>query len=296
MTLDPKLVKAAKVGLDDEFTDRTLYERLSLSVKNNPSFSEALKQLSTTENRHLEFWQRFVPDAKPRAKMRIIYWVLFLRRVLGLTFIIRYLNRHEAGAVAQYKSVAGLIPEDDRKEFDEMLADEVAHEREFSMKIETSAIRYISFVVLGLADALVEITGIHAGSLGIYNKTELAGLAGVVAGAAASLAMASAAFAQAKQGFQGSARRSAVYTGVSYFITAILLATPYFLTGNMIDALFASLVMAIVIITFTTYYSSVISEKPFFRDFIEILLIMLGVTVALYLFGYFIRIETGITV
>jgi VIT1/CCC1 family predicted Fe2+/Mn2+ transporter len=149
-------------------------------------------------------------------------------------------------------------------------------------------------VVLGLADALVEISGIHAGSLGIYNKTELAGLAGVVAGGAASLAMASAAYAQAKQGFHGSAKLSAVYTGVSYFVSAVLLATPYFLTRSMVYALSASLVLAVVMLAITTYYSTVIAIKPFTKDFLEILVILLGATVALYLFGFVVRIETGI--
>ncbi len=108
--------------------------------------------------------------------------------------------------------------------------------------------------------------------------------------------MASAAFAQAKQGFQGSARLSAVYTGVSYFITAIILAAPYFLTPNMIYALGTSLSLAVVILALISYYSTVISGKPFLRDFLEILLIMFGVTVALYFFGHFIRVSTGITI
>jgi VIT1/CCC1 family predicted Fe2+/Mn2+ transporter len=151
-------------------------------------------------------------------------------------------------------------------------------------------------VVLGLADALVEITGIHAGSLGIYDKTEIAGLAGIIAGGAASLAMASAAYAQAKQGFKGSAKLSASYTGVSYFVTALVLATPYFLTSSQINAIGLSLALAVVIVTFASYYSSVISMKPFLRDYVELLVILFAVTVALYLFGYVIRAETGITV
>ena len=65
-----------------------------------------------------------------------------------------------------------------------MLQDEAAHEKEFEQKTEGGAVKYISFIVLGLADALVEIAGIHAGSLGIYNSTHgYAGLAGIVAGA-----------------------------------------------------------------------------------------------------------------
>ncbi len=177
-----------------------------------------------------------------------------------------------------------------------MVADEQEHEKEFAQEIETSAIRYISFVVLGLADSLVEISGINAGSLGIYDKTEIAGLAGVVAGAAASLAMASAAYAQAKQGFRGSAKMSAVYTGVSYFICAVFLATPYFLISSMVYALGSSLSLAVVILAFTTYYSTVISNKPFLRDFLEILAILFGATIALYIFGYFVGTRLGVRV
>ncbi len=292
----PELAKVAEAGLSDEYSDQVLYERLAVKVGDRPEFAKTLHQLSETENKHYEFWKKYVPDSKPRLNSMGIRWAFFLKALFGLTFTVRYLDRHERESISKYKSVEHLIPAEDKPAFDEMMADEVEHEREFSRKIESSAIQYISFVVLGLADALVEITGIHAGSLGLYDKTEIAGLAGIVAGAAASLAMASAAFAQAKQGFQGSARLSAVYTGVSYFITAIILATPYFLTKDMIAALSTSLFLGVMIITFTTYYSSVISGKPFTRDFFEILGIMLGVTVALYFFGYFIHVTTGISV
>ena len=101
-----------------------------------------------------------------------------------------------------------------------MIEDEKGHETAFADVVAGSYVIYISFIVLGLADALVEIAGIHAGSLGIYKSTELTGLAGIVAGAAASLAMASAAFAQAKQGFEGSPGLAAAYTGGSYFVAA----------------------------------------------------------------------------
>jgi len=293
---DQELLRVAMVGVSDEYTDYVLYDRLSSRVSGNNQFSSILKSLAETEYRHYEFWKKYVPDVEPKVSLLRVYLVILLRFIFGITFTVRYLDRHESAVIAQYRSVASLIPQEDRKAFDEMLSDEETHEKEFSQKIESSSIRYISFVVLGLADALVEITGIHAGSLGIYNSTEIAGLAGVIAGAAASLAMASAAYAQAKQGFQGSARLSAIYTGVSYFVTAVILASPYFLTKVMAEALAASLLLAILIVALSTYYSSVISAKPFSKDFLEILGIMLGVTVVLFLFGYFIRITTGITV
>ncbi len=293
---DSGLSRVAKTRMSDEFTDYTLYERLSRTVRGGSPFAEALQHLSATEHKHYEFWRKYAPQEEPQVDRVKVYWVLFLRRLFGLTFASRYLDRHESTVIKEYRELAGLIPVADKAAFDEMVADEEDHEKAFAQKIESSAIRYISFVVLGLADALVEITGIHAGSLGIYQLTRIAGLAGIVAGAAASMAMASAAFAQAKQGFPGSARLSATYTGVSYFITAVILAAPYFFFEVQIYALAVSLFLAMVIVTLITYYSTVISGKPFFRDFLEITAIMFTVTVALYLFGSFIRDITGITV
>ena len=294
----PALTEAARTRMSHEFTDYTLYDRLARTVDGGSPFSDSLKHLSQTEYRHYEFWRKYAPDEEPKLSKRKLYWVLFLRRVLGLTFATRFLDRHETNVVKEYLSFAQMIPEEDRAAFDAMVDDERDHEKALAQKVESSAIQYISFVVLGLADALVEITGIHAGSLGIYQRTEIAGLAGVIAGAAASLAMASAAFAQAKQGFKGSARLSATYTGVSYFVTAILLAAPYFFTDSMLVALSGSMAMAVVILALTTYYSTVISTKPFLRDFVEILAILFAVAIALYAFGYLVHVYLlpGITV
>lgn len=277
--------------MSDEFSDFTLYDRLSRTVASDSPYAEVLKTLSATEHGHYDFWRKYVPGEKPRLSRLKLYWVLFLRRFLGLTFATRYLDRHEAGVVVEYEGLARLIPESDRPAYDAMVEDERDHEKAFALKVESSAVRYISFVVLGLADALVEISGIHAGSLGFYDRTEIAGLAGVIAGGAASLAMASAAFAQAKQGFKGSARMSATYTGVSYFVTAIILATPYFLTSNMVYALGSSLTLAVIILALTTWYSIVIQQKRFFKDFVEILAILFAATIVLYTFGYLVRAE-----
>ncbi len=277
--------------MSDEFSDYTLYDRLSTTVKEGSPFADVLKQLSATEHGHYEFWKKFVPGEEPRVASLKLYWVLFLRRFFGLTFATRYLDRHEGNVVKEYESIAHLIPDSDKSAFDQMVTDEKEHENAFAQKIESSTVSYISFVVLGLADALVEISGIHAGSLGFYDRTEIAGLAGVIAGAAASMAMASAAFAQARAGFKGSARLSAAYTGVSYFITAIVLAAPYFLTANMIYALSSSLSLAVLILVLTTYYSTVIQSRPFLRDFLEILAILFGATIVLYTFGSLVRVE-----
>src|SRR5712692_7151765 len=291
-----ELSKIAVGEAGDEMTDYTTYKRLASSEKSQ-SNKDMFEKLSAMEHKHYDLWMKYRPQgAKVGPKKATVYFVLFLRRLFGASFAIKFLEHREMTTVKKYEALKGSVPEEDQAAFQSMIEDEKGHETAFADIVAGTYVKYISFVVLGLADALVEITGIHAGSLGIYNSTELSGLAGIVAGAAASLAMSSAAFAQAKQGFTGSARLSAVYTGVSYFITAVILATPYFLTPSQVVALSASLVLAVIIVASITYYSSVISGKGFSRDFLEILGIMFGTTLVLYLLGSFIRVAIGITI
>ncbi len=279
----------------DELTDYMVYSKLAKRGK--LQFRDSIQKISDMEMKHYNFWKRYSPEevAKIRISGIVVNFVMILRLILGSSFAIKYLEKKERDTIKKYGSVAHLIPPEDKTAFDEMVEDEKFHERDLAKSVEGSYLKYISFIVLGLADALVEIAGIHAGSLGIYNSTLITGLAGVIAGAAASIAMASAAFAQAKQGFEGSAGLSAAYTGVSYFVNAVILATPYFLTHDKYLALGTSLFLGICIIAFISYYNSILSDENFLRDFGELAGIMLGATAALYLIGMLVRIVFHIT-
>lgn len=292
------LSQVALESASDEYTDYLVYKRMSESSRTkDPKLKEILVALSNTEYRHYEFWKKYVPPQTViKPSTLTIYLTLFLRLIFGNTFAIKYLEKHETEVIKKYKSVKNSVPEADQRRFDEMVRDEEEHENTFMDQMQGHYLKYISFIILGLADAIVEISGIHAGSLGIYHSTEITGLAGIVAGASASIAMASAAYAQAKQGFQGSPTISAVFTGVSYFINAIVLAAPYFFTKSQATAISTSIIFAILIIAFVTYYNSVVSQSHFLRDFTELAGIMLGASGALFLFGLLIRSVFGITI
>lgn len=291
------LDEVANHGCKDEYTDYVVYKRLADRTNSkNPKLKEVLSKLSTIEYGHYEFWSKYASRKDVKVGTGLIYLILLIKIIFGTTFAIRFLEKHETATIAKYKAVAHLIPEADKSAFQNIIHEELEHENEFANQVQGSVVKYISFIVLGLADAIVEISGIHAGSLGIYKLTELTGLAGIVAGAAASIAMASAAYAQAKQGFQGSASISAVFTGVSYFISAVILALPYFFTKDMTSAIFTSVVLAIIIIAFISYYNSIVSQGKFAKDFLELVGITLGATVALYFFGELVRSIFGITI
>ncbi len=294
-TVSQDLARVAAMSLRDEYTDNTVYLALSRRER-NPAFKRALEELAESERVHYEFWRTYSPETRVGVNRLKLYFVLLLRFALGLTFTMKFLERHEDAVIQRYKQVSNSILQRDKAKFDAMVADEEHHENYLMGEIQEGRVKYMSFIVLGLADAVVEVSGIHAGSLGIYERTELAGLAGVVAGMAASIAMASAAYAQAKQGFQGSAKWSAIYTGVSYMFTAIFLAMPYFLTRSMVAALGTSLVVGVALVALMTYYDTVISARAFRRQFGEIAAIILGASVALYLVGIFIRQLLGIVI
>lgn len=272
----------------DELTDYAVYNKLAEpKYEKNPKFREILTGLAKTEHGHFEFWIKYVPEKRSEIKVGsfTVLYVILLRFIFGVSFAVKYLERRENKIIAKYKSIKQMIPSEDQAEFEKMIRDEEEHENQFASQIHGSTVKYISFVVLGLADALVEIAGIHAGSLGIYKSTELTGLAGIIAGASASIAMASAAYAQAKQGFEGSASLSAFYTGISYFVSAIILATPYFLTRDMTTAIASSLLAGVLIIGFVSYYNSILSNASFMRNFGELTGVMLGASFALYILG-----------
>jgi len=294
-TLSPELVKLAAKSARDEHTDGAVYQMLSRHEKNQ-SFKKALEDLARGEQSHYEFWKAYTHDTAIKTNRLKIYFTLLLRLTLGLTFTMKFLERHEDALHERYRQMMKSIPPADKARFEAMMEEEEHQESYLMGEIHEGRVKYMSFIVLGLADAVVEISGIHAGSLGIYNLTKLAGIAGVVAGMAASIAMASAAYAQAKQGFEGSAKWSAIYTGVSYMFTAIFLALPYFLTDSMATALGISLVVGVALVAMMTYYDTVISARKFKRQFAEIAGIILAASLALYIAGTLIRQLLGISI
>jgi len=294
-TLNPELVKLAGESAQDEYADRSVYLALARREK-NPVFKRALENIGNGEQTHYEFWKTYAPEAKASAKKLRMYVIVLLRLILGLTFTLKLLERHEGKLHTRYKRIAESIPPADMARFQAMMDSEESQEDLLIGEIKENRVKYMSFIVLGLADAVVEISGIHAGSLGIYGKTELAGLAGIIAGLAASIAMASAAYAQAKQGFEGSAKWSAIYTGVSYMITAVLLALPYFLTANMAGALGTSLVIGVILVAAMTFYDTVISRRHFIRQFAEIAGIIMAASLVLFIIGTVVGQFLGIRI
>ena len=139
--------------------------------------------------------------------------------------------------------------------------------------------------MLGLNDALVELTGSLAGFTFAMQNTRLIAVSGLIIGISATFSMASSEFLSARSEGRKDAFKSCLYTGVAYLITVILLILPYLLLNNSqyMIALACMIGVVLLIITVFTYYTSIAQSKPFLKRFLEMAII--SVSVAVISFG-----------
>ncbi|MCE4625453.1 MAG: VIT1/CCC1 family protein [Desulfurococcales archaeon] len=270
----------------DEYTDYMIYNYLA-SHEKNEKLKKVLEELAKEEYEHYIFWSsllgRKCDVSISKAKLRLIRAI---RAVFGLTFTLKFLERHESEVIAEYREYLKYLEDGDaRRRLEKIIEEEEKHENELIAGIEETIVRYLSFIVLGLADAIVEITGVHAGFLGVTSKTLMAGIAGLVVGLSAAISMASAAYLQAKSDPTREPLTSALMTGAGYLAAVALLAAPYFLIQSMLAAFTVSVLGGIALIGLFTYYSAIVFDRPFTREFIESTTLMLGTALASYIFG-----------
>ena len=135
-------------------------------------------------------------------------------------------------------------------ESSQIRAQEEEHEQSLLGMLDEERLQYVGSMVLGLNDALVELTGSLAGFAFALQNNRLIALSGLIVGISATFSMASSEFLAARSEGRGDALKSCSYTGIAYLITVVLLIAPYLLfgTAQYIPALICMLVMVVLII------------------------------------------------
>ncbi len=187
----------------------------------------------------------------------------------------------EESAEEAYKEISDVFP----VAYD-IAKDEVEHENLLVNMIEEEKLGYMSSIVLGLNDALVEITGTLAGLTFALRNSVTIGVAGLITGSAASLSMAASEYLsqKAEKNVKNPVRAS-FYTFVAYIIVVLMLVFPYFILKNFYFAFVLSLFMGVIVILFFSLFESVIQEKSFGKIFIEMALITGSVAAISFLIG-----------
>lgn len=273
-----------------EITEYYIYRNLAGIIKNTNN-ADVLLKIGNDELRHYKFWEGITNTPIKPNKFKI-WWFTFISRFLGLSFGIRLMELGEQGAQSDYLKVVEQIPD---ASF--IIDEENEHEHQLIEMLESKSLSYIGSIVLGLNDALVELTGALAGLTFALQNTQLTAIAGLITGIAASFSMAASEYLSNKaEGNTKEAISSSVYTGVAYIITVILLVLPYFIFTNYIVCLALTLSIALLIILIFNFYISVARGYSFKKRFLEMAIISMGVAALSFAIGYVVRKTIGIEV
>jgi VIT1/CCC1 family predicted Fe2+/Mn2+ transporter len=280
-----------------ELTDHYLYLKLAKRQK-DPHNQQVLNDIAKDELIHYHFWKKLTNKELKPYKFHLWFYY-FISILFGITFGIRLMEKGEDKTQGAYRKYIGKIDN-----IEKLIADEEEHEEALIKSINEEKLNYVGSMVLGLNDALVELTGTLAGLTFALANSKIVALSGLITGIAASLSMASSEYLSTKQESNHSkALKSSLYTGVAYIITVILMILPFLLLpadvdfnifGLIIPSIYLALSITILVVIFIiltfTFYISVAKNLGFKRRFFEMICISLGVAFLSFLVGYLVKI------
>jgi len=273
-----------------EITEHRIYVKLANAAR-SPENRQVLTRIANDELEHYQFWRSHTgQDVQPNALKVWFYYVV--SRLLGFTFGVKLMEMGEEVAQTNYGLLRPQIPEVDR-----LIQAENEHENAILGLLDEPSLRYTGSIVLGLNDALVELTGALAGLTLALQDTRLIALTGSITGIAAALSMATSEYLSTKaEGMTKSPLRASLYTGAAYIATVVVLILPYLVLQNLYLALASTLAAALVIIASFNYYIAVAKGIPFKGRFLEMAGLSLSVAAISFLVGYVIRSLLGVEV
>lgn len=268
----------------NEITEHWVYHKLAQSVE-DPHNQGLLRKIAEDELNHYEFWKKYTHrDVKSDRLMGWFYYLI--SKFFGFTFGIKLMEKGEEKAQVSYKKISNEIPG-----ALEIAEEEYEHEKKLLDLIDEDRLRYVGSMVLGLNDALVELTAALAGLTLALRNTHLIALAGLMTGIAASLSMAASEYLSIKsEGGPQSPFKASLYSGGVYLLTVFFLIFPYFLLTNYYACLGWTLCNSIGVILFFTFYLSVAKGVPFRRRFLEMAAISFGIAVFTFVLGFLLRV------
>ena len=239
-----------------------------------------MEHLAQDEKKHYGIWREVTGREVASAQGKV--WLYYLMaRVLGLSFGLRLMERGETLSQGMYGELQNDYPR-----AAELVRDEQRHEEQLLGMINEKVLQYVSSIVLGLSDAIVELTGALAGLTLALSDTRLIAMVGLITGFAASLSMGASGYLSAKESNGGkSPWRAGLVTGLTYVMTVLLLISVYLMFSNPLAALAAALTLAIFIILAFTFYTAMAKRLSFKKRFAEMVMISLGVAAINFVIG-----------
>ncbi len=264
----------------NELTESFIYREIAKFAKGEEN-KQTLLRLSQEEKAHYEIWKKYTKKELKPEKGKILKFKL-IARILGFTFAVKLMENGEELAQDEYDIIAQEVEESIN-----IRQQEEEHEKALLDMLDEERLQYVGSMVLGMNDALVELTGSLAGFTFAMQNTRLVALSGLIMGISATFSMASSEFLAARNEGRTDALKSCSYTGIAYLITVALLIAPYLIFGDSrcYVALASMIAVVILIIAGFTYYISVAKGKRFRPRFLEMSSISVSVAVLSFVVG-----------
>lgn len=290
MELSPEIRQELLRAQRTEITEYHVYKNIAKTLK-DPENRRIVEEIGEDEKRHYEIWKGYTGVAVKPNRFQIWLYTT-ISRLFGFTFGFKLMELGEEKAQVNYEKIEDAIPE-----AKDVIRDENTHENKLLNMLDEEALLYAGSVVLGLNDALVELTGALAGLTLAFRDVKIIALSGLITGIAASLSMgASEYISTSAEDTEKHPVRAAIYTGVAYVITVALLILPYLLLNNEYLALAITLATSVLIIAVFNFYISVAKDEPFGKRFLEMAGLSLGVAAFSFLIGFLIRQWLGVDI
>lgn len=281
------LAKSVLIAQKEEITGYTIYKKLA-EVEKDPHNAKIFNEIAEQEMRHYKLLKDISGTDVAPNKWNT-FKNFFITRTLGLTFGVKLMEKSEQSAQKAYAELEPHYPF-----IAEIKEDEEKHEHQLIEMINEEKLKYIGSIVLGLNDALVELTGALAGFTFALQNSRLTALAGLITGIAATFSMAASSYLSSKADGEEDALKSASYTGFAYLVTVALLVTPYLLLNNGLMALGCMIAIAIFIIFIFNYYISIAKDLNFKRRFLEMAIISVSVAAFSFFLGFALKHFIGV--
>jgi len=276
----------------DEAESYEIYTRLAHRQKIEKN-KKILSNIAKDEKGHYKMLKKITEqDIAPR--MWRVHWYIFLAKTLGLTFGLKLMELGERDAEESYKVLRTDYPK-----LEKILLDEERHEKELIDMLSEAKLWYMGSVVLGLNDALVELTGALAGFTFAIQESRTIALLGLITGISASFSMAASEFLSQRQEESSDTKEaliSSAYTGFAYIGTVVFLVAPFLYIDNAFHALGITLITALIIIALFNFYISVAKDYNFKQRFLEMAAISLSVAAISFGIGWFVKTFLGLEV
>lgn len=275
----------------DEATSSLVYSYFAKKIKDKKN-AKILQQIAQEEANHAEIWKGYTKqDVKPNKF--IVWWYILLIYILGYTFVIKMLELHEYQGANCLEKHIKEVPE-----VEEIIRQEKEHEQHLINMLDEERLNYVGAMVLGLNDALVELTGTIAGLTFVLVNNRLIALAGIVTGIAATLSMAASNYLAERADGNPNALKASFYTGLTYLVTVIFLVLPYLLfpIKMFIPALICMVLIVIMLIAVFNFYIATVKSEAFIPKFLEMSGISLSVALISFLIGLIAKMVFGIDV